>query len=174
MQTGFGTTGKLWAFQHFGVVPDVISFGKKTQVCGIMAGPRLDEVEDNVFRVSSRINSTWGGNLVDMVRCQIILETIKKDNLIENAATQGQYMQERFFSLSQEFPDRVSNTRGRGLMCAFDCTDGAARDALQTRAREEGLLLLACGDNSLRARPALTVTKDDVDQIYERLKRALQ
>ena len=68
VQTGCGMTGTPWAYQQLGVMPDVIAFGKKTQVCGVMAGGRVDEVPDNVFAVSSRINSTWGGNLVDMVR----------------------------------------------------------------------------------------------------------
>lgn len=174
VQTGFGTSGKLWAYQNFDVTPDIIAFGKKTQVCGIMAGPRLDEVEDNVFRVSSRINSTWGGGLVDMVRCEIVLEAIKKEHLVENAAAVGAHMLQRLTEIGEEFPDRVSNVRGLGLMCAFDCVDGAARDALQTRAREEGLLLLACGDRSLRARPALTVTMADAEEIHVRLQRAMQ
>src|SRR4030095_4341599 len=57
VQTGFGTTGKRWCAEHFGVQPDLIAFGKKSQTCGVMAGPRLDEVTENVFRLPSRINS---------------------------------------------------------------------------------------------------------------------
>ena len=70
-------TGTAWAYQQLGVMPDVVAFGKKTQVCGVMAGRRVDEVADNVFAVGSRINSTWGGNLVDMVRSRRILEVIE-------------------------------------------------------------------------------------------------
>lgn len=66
-----------------GLSPDVVAFGKKTQVCGIMAGGRVDEVHDNVFHVSSRINSTWGGNLTDMVRARRILEVVEQDRLID-------------------------------------------------------------------------------------------
>ena len=76
VQTGFGTTGRWWCFEHFGVEPDLVAFGKKTQVCGIAATRRLDEV-DSVFQVPSRINSTWGGNLVDMVRCRRIIEVVR-------------------------------------------------------------------------------------------------
>ena len=69
VQTGVGITGKMWAHEHFGLEPDAVAFGKKTQVCGCLVGPRVDEEPENVFKVSSRINSTWGGGLTDMVRC---------------------------------------------------------------------------------------------------------
>src|ERR1044072_713849 len=84
-QTGCGMTGSAWAYQQLGVLPDVVAFGKKTQVCGVMAGRRVDDVTDNVFRVSSRINSTWGGNLTDMVRARRILEVIEADGLMRRA-----------------------------------------------------------------------------------------
>ncbi|MBN9618656.1 MAG: L-lysine 6-transaminase, partial [Actinobacteria bacterium] len=77
VQTGVGLTGTAWAYQQLGVSPDVVAFGKKAQVCGVMAGGRVEEVPDNVFAVSSRINSTWGGNLTDMVRARRILEVIE-------------------------------------------------------------------------------------------------
>src|SRR6201990_652687 len=89
VQTGCGMTGTAWAYQQLGVQPDVVAFGKKTQVCGVMAGGRVDEIADNVFAVSSRINSTWGGNLTDMVRSRRILEVIESEGLIVRAAEAG-------------------------------------------------------------------------------------
>ena len=68
VQCGMGITGRNWCCEHFDVLPDLLAFGKKAQVCGVMAGPRLDEVKDNCFRLPSRINSTWGGNFTDYVR----------------------------------------------------------------------------------------------------------
>src|SRR5204862_7882687 len=59
VQAGMGITGRMWCCQHFDVVPDMLCFGKKAQVCGVLAGPRLDEVAENVFRKPGRINSTW-------------------------------------------------------------------------------------------------------------------
>ena len=92
VQTGVGITGKMWAHEHFGVRPDALAFGKKTQVCGCLVGPRVDEEPDNVFKVSSRINSTWGGNLIDMVRCARYLEIIDEDGLVENARVVGEHL----------------------------------------------------------------------------------
>ena len=94
VQTGVGITGEMWAHQHFPkeARPDIISFGKKTQCCGIFAGKRIDEVENNVFQESSRINSTWGGNLVDMVRFTIYLEIIEQERLVSAASENGKYL----------------------------------------------------------------------------------
>jgi hypothetical protein len=83
-QTGIGMTGKMWGFQHFSITPDVVSFGKKTQVCGILANKeKFDQVAHHVFVESSRINSTFGGDFIDFCRFQLILEVIEKENLVE-------------------------------------------------------------------------------------------
>ncbi|HKX46509.1 MAG TPA: aminotransferase class III-fold pyridoxal phosphate-dependent enzyme, partial [Planctomycetota bacterium] len=92
VQTGFFGTGRPWAWQLLGTAPDVVAFGKKTQVCGLYASPRVDEVEDNVFRRPSRINSTWGGNLTDMVRCQRFIEIVERDRLADNTAERGRQL----------------------------------------------------------------------------------
>ena len=126
VQTGFGLTGKFWAYEHFGVTPDIVSFAKKAQLGGIMAGPRIDEVADNVFKVPSRLNSTWGGNLLDMVRCSIILEVVEKDGLVERVSGLGPELLARLEALADEFPGLVSNVRGRGLL-ARSTVRGASR-----------------------------------------------
>ena len=121
VQTGVGVTGKMWAHQNFeNANPDIISFGKKTQVCGVAASKRFDEVDGNVFRESSRINSTWGGSLVDMVRLTIYLELIEKEKLVDKAAQTGKYLLQGLHDLQNEFPNLVSNARGQGLYRAFD------------------------------------------------------
>jgi len=163
VQTGCGITGTAWAFQQFDVQPDVVAFGKKTQVCGVMAGRRVDEVLDNVFTVSSRINSTWGGNLVDMVRSRRILEVIEADGLFERATEQGQHLLSRLDGVAAEFPALVRDVRGRGLMCAFSMPSGDVRDALVAGLWERGVIMLGCGSDSVRFRPALTVSRDEID-----------
>lgn len=161
VQTGVGMTGSFWAHQAIGVEPDIIAFGKKTQVCGILAGRRLDEVEDHVFKMGSRINSTWGGNLVDMVRFDRILEIIEEDNLIENANVVGAHLMGLLHALAQE-TDSVSNVRGAGLLCAVDLPSAEFRDTLLDRCYDEGMIILGCGDLSLRFRSPLTITQDEI------------
>ncbi len=172
VQTGVGLTGTFWAYQGLGVTPDVIAFGKKTQVCGILAGPRVDEVEDNVFVKSSRINSTWGGGLVDMVRFDRILEVIEEDSLVENAAATGVHLLTQLQGLAGQHA-AVTNPRGRGLMCAFDLPDAETRNAVVDRIYDEGAIVLGCGARSIRFRPALNVTTDELDEGVEIVARAV-
>jgi len=164
VQTGVGLTGKMWAYAHYGIEPDILSFGKKTQVCGILAGRRIDEVEHNVFSESARINSTWGGNLVDMVRFGRYLEIIDEDRLIDNARDVGAYLLDELHGLQAERPEQVSNARGRGLMCAFDLPDADTRNEFLKLAFANGLLVLGCGVRSIRFRPVLSIAKEDIDE----------
>ena len=174
VQSGCGLTGTAWAYQQLGVQPDVIAFGKKTQVCGVMAGGRVDEVPDNVFQVSSRINSTWGGNLTDMVRARRILEVIENDDLIERAATSGAVLHQLLTGLASKHAV-VSDVRGRGLMRAFSLPDKEIRDQVLSRLQaEERVLLLGCGTRSIRFRPALTVTDSELTEGVAALDRVLE
>lgn len=172
VQTGLGGTGSMWAYQQFGVTPDIIAFGKKTQVCGIMSTRRIDEVEKNVFHVSSRINSTWGGNLVDMVRCARYLQIMESEKLVENAARVGARLLDGLRAVEEEFP-QVTNARGRGLLIAFDLPDTAARNAVRLACWERGLAVLTCGERSVRLRPPLIFSDADADTALARLRDAL-
>ena len=175
VQTGVGITGKMWAHQNFSddARPDIISFGKKTQCCGIFAGTRLDEVENNVFNESSRINSTWGGNLVDMVRFTLYLEVIEQERLVQNAAINGEYLQMELQKLETDFEGLVSNVRGSGLFCAYDLPSGSQRDQLINLLQEEGALVLGCGFTSIRFRPHLNITKEEIDLGLSMTRKAL-
>ncbi|MDP9118054.1 MAG: L-lysine 6-transaminase [Actinomycetota bacterium] len=173
VQTGCGITGTAWAYQQLGVQPDVVAFGKKTQVCGVMAGGRVDEVAQNVFAVSSRINSTWGGNLTDMVRARRILEVIEADGLIARAAELGQHLLDGLRRISARVP-AVTDPRGRGLMCAFTLPSAELRDQVLVELREQQrVLVLGSGERSIRFRPALTVTADELDAALAAIGRVL-
>lgn len=175
IQTGVGLTGKFWAYQHTDIEPDIITFGKKMQVCGILASERLNEVE-GVFKVPSRINSTWGGNLTDMVRATRYLQIIEEDDLVENARVVGDYLLERFRELGDKYEGFVTNARGKGLMCAFDLPAGDTRGDFLKKARELGMIALGCGERTVRLRPPLNLTRDEVDEgvdIADKTLRAL-
>ncbi|GAA3241173.1 L-lysine 6-transaminase [Pseudonocardia petroleophila] len=169
VQTGGGTTGTAWAYQQLGVAPDVVAFGKKLQVCGVMAGGRVDEVPDNVFAVSGRINSTWGGNLTDMVRSRRYLEVIEADGLIARAGELGSHLLGALAAVPG-----LSSVRGRGLFCAADLPTTAARDAVLAHLRRtERVLMLGSGERSVRFRPALTITVEELDLAVAALGRAV-
>ena len=172
VQTGLGATGTMWAYEQTGVVPDLISFGKKTQVCGMMSTRRIDEIESNVFHVSSRINSTWGGNLTDMVRCVRYLEIIHEDGLVENAARVGAGVKEGLQELAGEF-ESVSNVRGRGLFVAFDLPDGDVRTRVVQECWDRGLAILSCGPRSIRLRPPLVFSEAQAAQVLGTLREVL-
>ena len=187
VQTGIGITGKMWAHQNFTPSlcpcdtkikefpkPDIISFGKKTQVCGILAGDRILEVENNVFKKSSRINSTFGGSLTDMVRFKIILETIRDFDLLENASKNGKYLLSKLNSLESEFPAFVTNTRGLGLFCSFDLPSDLERDKFCKKAYENNLMILGCGVKSVRFRPHLTVNESEIDFAIDIVKKSIK
>ncbi|GBE65736.1 putative L-lysine-epsilon aminotransferase [Mycobacterium sp. MFM001] len=169
VQTGCGLTGTAWAYQQLGVAPDVVAFGKKTQVCGVMAGRRVDEVADNVFAVNSRLNSTWGGNLTDMVRARRMLEVIESEELFGNAAAQGRYLKARLDELAADFP-AVLDVRGRGLMCAFSLPGPAERDEVIRELWQRGVIVLPTGADGVRFRPALTVSRAEIDEAIDAVR----
>ena len=173
VQTGMGLTGKMWAHEHFDVRPDIISFGKKTQVCGILAGSRLEENEHHVFNSSSRINSTWGGNLIDMIRCRLYLEIIEEENLVENARRMGERLLGRLNDLQSAMPGLIANARGRGLFCAFDLPDADTRGVFLQKAWEGGGLIHPWGTRAGRSRPAPTVDEAPMEEGLARVQRAL-
>ncbi len=174
IQTGIGLTGKFWAHEHYEVQPDIICFGKKAQVCGILAGRRIEEVQNNVFQESSRIASTWGGNLVDMVRFSHVLKIIEEDNLIDNARVQGDLLLSELNKLTQEFPHLVSNARGKGLMCAIDLPTVKKRDYFLKQIFSEKIMIVGCGERSIRFRPHLVVTANEIEYGLKKIRKVLE
>src|SRR6266404_2634258 len=170
VQCGMGVTGRNWCFEHFDVMPDLLAFGKKAQVCGVMAGPRLDEVKDNAFRLPSRLNSTWGGNFTDMVRSTHYLRIVEEEHLVENAAKVGAYFLDHLRDLQNEF-DFIQAVRGRGLFLAFDLPDAKAREDMWKGLFDSGVLTLRSGENSIRFRPALDLTAAVVDEAIEVVRK---
>jgi L-lysine 6-transaminase len=172
VQCGGGVTGSWWAHDHAGLRPDMICFAKKMQVGGFFASRRIDDV-DNVFKVASRISSTWGGALVDMVRSTRILEVIVEDGLLEHAGLRGAELLAELTAIQDEFPALVSNARGRGVFCAVDLPSSDLRNAFVKRCFEEKLLVLAGGTQTVRFRPSLCVEAEQIKSAAEVLRKVL-
>ena len=173
VQSGMGITGKWWAYQHFGIEPDIIAFSKKMQTGGIMVSAKIDEEKDNVFHMDSRINSTWGGNIADMVRATRIIQVMREDRLVDNSRKVGEYLLKRLKELGSDRPDFFSQARGKGLMCAIDIKDTATRDDYHKKLFKNGLLALKCGSRGIRFRPPLMCTKEDVDDCAEIMNKSI-
>ncbi len=181
VQSGYGLTGKFWAAEHYGVKPDVICFGKKSQVCGIMVGPKLDTVKYHCFSDEvapdgsvpggSRLNSTWGGNLIDMVRSQAYMEVIEEENLVKNAAKVGAYILKGLDAVIEGTP--ATAPRGLGLMIAFDLPDGEMRGKVWQAAYDKGLFAVTCGPRSIRFRPPLNLTIAQADKALKIMREVL-
>lgn len=174
IQTGVGLTGKFWCHEHFGEFarPDILAFGKKMQVCGILVGDKVDQIQNNVFKIPSRINSTWGGNLVDMVRCTKYLEIIEEDDLLSNAAATGKYLQDSLTTISSK-TEKVSNVRGLGLLTAFDFPNKEMRDTFIEKGAQNNVMFLGCGSQTIRFRPALIMETQHIDAGLEVMEKIL-
>ena len=173
VQSGMGITGDMWAIDKLGVEPDMIAFGKKAQICGFMSNARVEEVHKNVFEESSRINSTFGGNLVDMVRSRRYIEIIVEDNLLENTRIMGERLAEGLQSIAAESKGVISNVRGRGLMQAVDLPSRAIRNTMLQDLKKNGLITLACGPKSIRFRGMLDTPAEVVDEALEVFARCV-
>lgn len=170
VQTGGYTTGRPWAYEHFApsrsngrelVTPDLVCFGKKFQNSGIIAGSRVDSISNNVFKVPSRINSTFGGNYIDFIRAEKYLEIIETDRLYHNVQEVSKELLRQLTFLTPA----ITNVRGSGFMIAFDVKDTETRDDLIAFLFEKKLIVLPCGSNSLRIRPPLNVSINDFDEL---------
>lgn len=172
VQTGIGMTGKMWAHEYF-VQPDIMAFGKKTHICGIMVTDRIDDIAENVFKKSSRINSTWGGNLTDMVRSRRNLEIIEEEHLVQNAQIMGEYLLQNLEEIQNEYPEYVSQARGSGLMCSFNLPSAEIRKKFLDELYKNKMIMLGCGSQSVRFRPTLTITKGNINDGIARIKNVL-
>jgi L-lysine 6-transaminase len=173
VQTGFYGSGKAWFWQHTTVKPDIVSFGKKTQVCGIYANRRIDEVADNVFAKSSRINSTWGGNLVDMVRCTQFINIIERDNITDLVNKVSDQVITGLRQISQS-TGLISSVRGKGSLIAFTLPSPEHRAAMLGAFMDAGVIALPCGKRSVRFRLPLVMTVEDADSLLNRTNDAVQ
>ena len=162
IQTGFGGSGKVWYFEHLDIEPDIVTFGKKAQLSGIMAKRKFA----NIFDIPNRLEATWDADLVDMVRCKYILRTYQKDGILDNVNKMGKLLVEGLAGMKQ-----LENTRGTGLLIAFDFDSKEKRDKFFNGLRSEGLICNPTLDQTMRFRPNLNVSSDEINHALEIIRR---
>jgi 4-aminobutyrate aminotransferase len=181
VQSGMGRTGKMFAIEHYHVVPDIIALAKGI-ASGMPLGATVARAEIMDWEAGSHA-STFGGNPVS---CRAALATIQllEDQLMDNAAAQGDRMIEKIRELQKTY-ECMGDVRGKGLMIGVEFVKdretkeraGDWRNRIVRRAFEKGLLLLGCGDNTVRFCPALTVTEEEIDVclgIFEECVREIE
>ncbi len=169
VQTGLGATGKMWAIDHFDLPfpPMAVASGKKFGNGVVFMYESLDDI--------GVLDSTWGGSLADMVRVVREMEIVEEEGLIARAAETGDYLAQRLHEITDKFAPIVSNVRGLGLYQGISLDTPERKAALVETARSQfGLLLLGAGKRSIRTRPNLSVTREDVDLFIDLLESSLQ
>jgi L-lysine 6-transaminase len=172
VQTGFFGSGTPWLWQQKAVAPDLCVFGKKSQQCGFYANRRVEEVAEHVFKRASRINSTWGGNLADMVRARQIIDIVLGERMAENVAERGRQFVAGLRAIARE-RGGFTNVRGVGSLAAFTLESTPARDDLLAKLREKRLLALKSGPRAIRFRMPLNVAAPEVEIALERVAECL-
>jgi len=165
VQTGYGVTGKMWYSQYLEAEPDIITFGKKVQVSGIMAKKQIKEI----FQKPIRLEVTWDGDLVDMVRSYFILKAYKKYDILKNVNERGKQLFTGFSKIKG-----IKNLRHQGLLFCFDFDSGGERDGFVRRAFSNGLLTSRAGEKSLRLRPNLAVSERECALAVELTAKSLE
>ena len=172
VQTGYGRTGRMWGFEHAGVVPDVVCAAKGI-ANGLPLGAVVARRELHERWGKGAHGSTFGGNPVSCAAGIAVLETIEREALVANAAARGEQLLAGLRSLEGAYPG-IGDVRGRGLMVGVEFVqdrstkepDGATGDAVIARCADRGLLLLTCGPahNIVRWLPPLDATTAEVDE----------
>ena len=170
VQTGMGRTGKMFAFQHYGIQPDLMTLAKSLG-SGVPIGALVvnDKVTGDIFTPGSHA-STYGGNPLVCAAALAVFKAIRKEKLLQNTEAMGRYLRDKLNGLKQKY-SFIKEVRGKSLMLGVELDRPGA--SVVDKARELGLLINCTQDKVLRIMPALTVTKRMIDRAVAILDRAL-
>lgn len=170
VQAGFVASGHTWAHESWDleVPPDMMSFGKKTQICGYYYTEELQ------MSLPYRIFNTWMGDPAKLLQLQAVIDVVDRDNLRQRARDTGDAILAGLLDIESRFSDLAMNARGQGTLCAIDFADTVSRDMVVSRLRDSGVLVGGCGDRTLRLRPPLTLTQHHANIFLETLERVIE
>ncbi len=168
IQSGVGRTGTFWAFEQYGITPDLFTAAKALQVGATVTSKELFPKEGGA------ISSTWGGgNIMDMAMGVAIVTAIREEHLLDHVKKMGTYLLRRVTELSEKYP-LITHPRGLGLMVGFDLPTAELAEKLMQKSYQQGLLTLTCGKNSMRLIPPLIVTTEEIDEGMDVLERSVR
>ena len=171
IQTGMGRTGKPFAYQHEGILPDGISLAKSLGN-GLPIGAMLCTEEAGKSLVPGTHGSTFGGNLIAAVAANVVVRKVTEPQMLRDVAQKGEYFLSRLRELQGRLPTVIKEARGLGLLVGVELFQDAA--PFITKCRELGMLVNAAGEKTIRFAPAYTVANDDLDHGVRILERALK
>ena len=152
-----GVTGKMWYFEKINIEPDILVFGKKAQVSGIVVSDYFSECLTSSVQ---KLEVTYDGDLIDAIRANYILNAYEKFNLIQK-------VDEKHFFFKTLFQDKVLNYRSSGLLIAFDFETKEKRDIFTKLCFENNLICNGTGEKAVRIRPNLAISENEMDQSAE-------
>lgn len=172
IQCGMGRTGTMYAYQQYGVKPDVLTTAKAVG-CGIPMGAFLVSGKALDVLVAGDHGSTYGGNPLACAACVNVLEQFEKYNILENVKEVGSYLYEKLDELANKY-DIIKEHRGIGFMQGLELVEEVVAGDIVKKAIENGLILITAGSNVVRVIPPLVITKDDVDKMVTILEKCFE
>ncbi len=170
IQTGIGRTGKLFAYEHFGIEPHIFTLAKGLGG-GIPIGAVLAKEEIASAFEPGDHGTTFGGNALACSAGACVINTLLKENLIEECAAKGKYFKDKLFKLQNSFPQLIKDIRGMGLMLGAQLHSNIdAKDVVQS-ALDMGFIINCTGDNTLRFVPPLIISIDEIDSLIDALEK---
>jgi len=169
IQTGIGRTGSLFAYEQFDIEPDIMTLGKGLGG-GFPVSALLSKEKVSVFEPGDQ-GGTYCGQPLAMIAAKTVIEEMLRKNIPRKAKNRGNYLKRQLKFMSKEF--RFTDVRGMGLLVAVDLPQEKG-PAIVAKALEEGLLINAPGAATLRFMPALTISRAEIDEMIEILRKVLR
>jgi len=173
VQTGVGRTGKMWGYENLGIEPDIITSAKGL-AGGIPIGAMMCKASCDVFEPGNHA-STFGGNPFACASALAVLQTIEKDNLLQNVQARGEQLRTRLRAIAQKYSDIFIDVRGWGLINGMEINNNAELTSIEVvkKAMENGLLLAPAGPKVIRFVPPLIVSAEEIDQGSDILEKTV-